>query len=79
MYDDNGPALAATTLSLTFNPCATSSTYNLVAASLSVVGVARDVIRLLLTSRDPAPVGTTVIELSTPVVVITMLLPAGVP
>ena len=47
-----------------FKPCATSSTYCFVAASVLAVGVARLVIRLLDTSTVPLPVGTSTTELS---------------
>ena len=40
-----------------FKPCATSSTYCLVAASLAAFGVARDVILKLATSTVPLPKG----------------------
>ena len=51
-------------------PSATESTYALVAASASAVGVASPVILLLETATVPVPVGTSVIELSAPVAVI---------
>ena len=44
----------------TANPCATSSTYCLVAASVDAVGVAKSVIRFELTATAPVPVGTSV-------------------
>ena len=45
----------------TANPCATSSTYCLVAASVDAVGVAKSVIRFELTATVPVPVGASVI------------------
>lgn len=59
--------VAARTLSLTSRPVLTASTYALVAASCACVGSATLVIRLLLTSTVPVPVGA----------IVTLLLPAA--
>ena len=58
----NVPVVAALQLSCIFKPCATSSTYCLVAASVELTGVARLIIlklfRLTLPLKLPVPVAT---------------------
>ena len=61
VIDVRVPVVPASHGACTANPCATSSTYCLVAASVDAVGVAKSEILAELTATVPVPVGSSVI------------------
>ena len=60
VIDVSVPGVPATQGACIASPCAKSSTYCLVAASVDAVGSAKSLIRFELTDTPPDPVGTSV-------------------